>query len=44
MTCTPDQYETDFDRWLDSLTPAQREQITRDIEAAEERIARQEQP
>ena len=39
-----DQYETDFDRWLDSLTPAQREQITRDIEAAEERIARQEQP
>lgn len=44
MTYTPDQYETDFDRWLDSLTPAQREQITRDIEAAEERIARQEQP
>ena len=44
MTCTPDQYETDFDRWLDSLTPAQREQITRDIETAEERIARQEQP
>ena len=42
MTYTPD--ETDFDRWLDSLTPAQREQITRDIEAAEERIARQEQP
>ena len=39
MTYTPD--ETDFDRWLDSLTPAQREQITRDIEAAEERIARQ---
>ena len=44
MTYTPDQYETDFDRWLDSLTPAQREQITRDIEAAEERNARQDQP
>lgn len=39
-----DQYETDFNRWLDSLSPGQREQITRDIEAAEERIARQEQP
>ena len=29
-----DQYETDFNRWLDSLSPGQREQITRDIEAA----------
>ena len=33
-----DQYETDFDRWLDSLSPGQREQITRDIEAAHDLI------
>ena len=33
-----DQYETDFNRWLDSLSPGQREQITRDIEAARDRI------
>ena len=33
-----DPYETDFDRWLDSLSPGQREQITRDIEAAHDRI------
>ena len=33
-----DQYETDFDRWLDSLSPGQREQITRDIEAARDLI------
>ena len=49
-----DQYETDFNRWLDSLSPGQREQITRDIEAAHDlirdgltaaaHIARQEQP
>ena len=32
------QYETDFNRWLDSLSPGQREQITRDIEAARDRI------
>ena len=44
MTYTPDQYETDFDRWLDSLSPEQRDQITHEIEAAEARIARQEQP
>ena len=30
-----DQYETDFNRWLDSLSPGQREQITRDIEAVD---------
>ena len=41
MSYTPDQYETDFDRWLDSLTPAQREQITRDIEAARDLIDRE---
>ena len=35
------RYETDFDRWLDSLTPAQREQITRDIEAARDLIDRE---
>ena len=33
-----DQYETDFNRWLDSLSPGQREQITRDIEAAHDLI------
>ena len=33
-----DQYETDFDRWLDSLSPGQREQITCDIEAARDLI------
>ena len=36
-----DQYETDFDRWLDSLSPGQREQITRDIEAARDLIDRE---
>ena len=44
MTYTPDQYETDFDRWLDSLTPAQREQITRDTEAARDLIDRERYP
>ena len=49
-----DQYETDFDRWLSGISPGQREQITRDIEAAHDlirdgltaaaHIARQEQP
>ena len=38
------QYETDFDRWLDGLSPEAREQITRDIEAAAAHIAREEQP
>ena len=33
-----DQYETDFNRWLDSLSPGQRKQITRDIEAAHDLI------
>ena len=44
MTYTPDQYETDFDRWLDSLSPGQREQITRDIEAARDLIDRERYP
>ena len=44
MTYTPDQYEADFDRWLDSLTPAQREQITRDTEAARDLIDRERYP
>ena len=35
------RYETDFDRWLDSLSPGQREQITRDIEAARDLIDRE---
>ena len=39
-----DQYETDFDRWLDSLSPGQREQITRDIEAARDLIDRERYP
>ena len=39
-----DQYETDFDRWLDSLSPGQREQITRDIEAARGLIDRERYP
>ena len=33
-----DQYETDFNRWLDSLSPEQREQIARDIDAAHDLI------
>ena len=33
-----DQYETDFDRWLAGISPGQREQITRDIEAARDLI------
>ncbi len=51
QTPTPDraerpdpQYETDFNRWLDGISAEAREQITRDIEAAAARIARQEQP
>ena len=33
-----DQYETDFNRWLAGISPGQREQITRDIEAAHDLI------
>ena len=39
-----DQYETDFDRWLSGIGPGQREQITRDIEAARDLIDRERHP
>ena len=39
-----DQYETDFNCWLDSLSPGQREQITRDTEAARDLIDRERYP
>lgn len=42
--CPDDIPADEFDRWLAGISPEAREQITRDIEAARIRIARQEQP